>query len=228
MKKIELWNRCNETEFRVVYPEAVRDVLDFGYDIYVISGVPVEAEDALNKAFSKDEDEYEEHCWTDSFLKSFLLKNGYSDVEIEREDNPTANGLGFDANEHLFFNMGDSETVKMIEYWDGSNWQKVFRHDEYNNPEVEVEDAPADIDEWTGSNWQFGGVGNHAKVYKIATIDGEPVKDKYLFWWTSQLQGSYDTAEICDIERVQEILEERGHSNPKSVIESMKSYEFQE
>lgn len=77
-------------------------------------------------------------------------------------------------------------TEEYLRYWSDGHWETQWIE---CRTDLEVEPDYFNLDRWNGSNKEFPSVGRHARVYRIQTIDGEPVKNKYLVELWSQWQG---------------------------------------
>jgi hypothetical protein len=102
----------------------------------------------------------------------------------------------------------DCETLHKYEYWDGS-WRAKYL-DSFE--EVEISSSSVDLDEfedkYNDTNKTTGGVGNHAEIYKILTLDGQvPETTLYLLVETTQWQGQIDRANYYTLEELPEALE---------------------
>lgn len=85
-----------------------------------------------------------------------------------------------------FITKNDLITEEYLGYWSDGHWETQWIE---CRTDLEVEPDYFNLDRWNGSNKEFPSVGRHARVYRIQTIDGEPVKNKYLVELWSQWQG---------------------------------------
>ncbi|WP_133965123.1 hypothetical protein [Eubacterium limosum] len=85
-----------------------------------------------------------------------------------------------------FIAKEDLNTHDYLRYWSDGHWETQWIE---GRTDLEVETDYFNLDRWNGSNKEFHSVGHHARVYRIQTIDGEPVKNKYLVELWSQWQG---------------------------------------
>lgn len=85
-------------------------------------------------------------------------------------------------------------------YWDGSNWEEIWAEsDAGKRTKVVIDESSKEtLDRWDGSNWCYRKPFRHGYLYKIVTIDGEQVEDKWLLVETGDWAGSLDWGEIVD------------------------------
>ena len=212
-KKMVIWENKNESYY--IDPESINEVVIFtNQSVYKISGIPIEHIDNLNELLKNREDrlldEYD--------LEDFLKEQGYSEFEIRMaldiEDFPDTEGhIYYDAEyEYNFFALNDCETTESYQWWDGSNWQQIFKDDfEWCTEVVIDEDTERCLDEWDGSNWWTGSKFCHQYVYDILEVDGEkPEEPTFLVVYTCQYQDSHPSAEIMTEDELREHLKELG------------------
>lgn len=165
--------------------------------------------DELNNLLKESELELE----YDFDLEEFLFERNISFEKISSVPvyPEKKQQLAFDYKEQLFFNIEDCETVKVYEWWDGSNFKTEVLEGEATETIVEITNKFVDLDEWDGQNWTTGGTGLHQYLYKIIAIDDEPVDTPhFLLEYSSQWQGSHHYAEILTLDEVKDHLEALG------------------
>ncbi|WP_374723677.1 hypothetical protein [Calidifontibacillus erzurumensis] len=119
--------------------------------------------------------------------------------------------LAFDYKRQRFIDISDYETVKVYEWWEGTNLKTEVLEGETTETIVEITDNYVSLDEWDGRNWTTGGMGHHQYLYKIIAIDDEPVETpQFLLEYSSQWQGSHPYAEILTLDEVKDHLEALG------------------
>jgi hypothetical protein len=157
-------------------------------------------------------------------MKDFLKSIGYENAEVSSADEFPAieNKLAFDCYEQQFFNLADAESIKVYEWWDGSNFRTFVLDENTTETKLVITESYVDLDEWDGRNHVTGGIGEHERIYKVLEIDGQDVSDKDVFLlneW-SQWQGSHETGEILeDLDEVEEHLKSIGRDVPKYMYE---------
>lgn len=103
--------------------------------------------------------------------------------------------------------LESSETCRVYDRLDGS----YIYAPEYGEIEIVYdENSKVNIDAWNGSDWSYkrGGKFDHASIYTLIEIDGEPAEDRYLLYTWSQWQGVLDRGAIIDAEERKELIEE--------------------
>ena len=184
----------------LIDPDEVENVVSFiDYSVATIN-TDVSNIEKLNELIKQSNTKLEDY----EDLEEFLENNGFelevkqiADVSIQKEQ------LCFDFQEQKFFNLADCETEKSYQYWDGSNYKRIWIDNETN---VKMTDNRICLDEWNGNNSITGGTGLHQYVYKAIEVDCEEVEDTYVVVYNSQWQGSHDMAEIMTIEEVEDHL----------------------
>jgi len=207
-KEVELWELYGEDDQIVVDSDDIsQKVSFFETNAYLF---PKGADtDALRELVA----EYQKRKEQDPYLSFFeLLDKAGIEYEIadESEDYRPDLLICFpdEPVEWAICTMGDLEGVSDVyQYWDGSNWREIWAEVDVERRILIVidENAKESLDKWDGQNWYYRSRFNHANLYKIISINNEPVEGKWLLWEWSQWQGSLDRGEIVeegDLERI--------------------------
>lgn len=130
-------------------------------------------------------------------LELILQELGFEGFEISWvEEYPVQEEqLVYCTYNHEFYNLQDTETIKVYEYWDGSNLKRIVLSETMVETEVVVRDY-INFDEWDGSNWVTGSIGHHEVLYIVVSVNGQNVTDTYLLREWSQWQGDIDTGKL--------------------------------
>lgn len=217
MEKKILWikgNDYNDNEGVLLDPEDFTDkILAYDWDYRQWSGVPYSDNIKLPEIVT---DSYGDEVSIKELDRDELIELldkivGTIGEQNEEYANPD-DCLAYDFYEKCFFNPSECDTYKVYEWWDGHNWKKDMVGEDDDIIKVTLE-SKYDLDYWDGHNNVYGGVGLHANLHKIITIDGEPVEDKILWESWSQWQGSQTTGEIMTVSEVIESLTENEHPN---------------
>lgn len=176
------------------------------------------------KAWNKGVRLYENPIHSDSDLAVYLEEElGLENFELTTIEAPSyppyKNQIAFDLESKEFFNLMDCETVKVYEWWDGSNFITEELSEADTEKIVEITDDYVDLDEMEGNNFVTEGLGLHQRLYKIISIDGELAKDKYLLNRWSEWQGDHETGEILTLDEVKVHLERLNRDVAKYMFE---------
>ena len=184
----------------------------------IIENVEADIED-LQKQLSGMDENIQDVYEMEDFLKSISFEN--AEVSSADEFPSKENKLAFDCLEQQFFYLNDAETIKVYEWWDGSNFRTFVLDENTTETELVITESYVNLDEWDGKNHVTGGIGEHERIYKVLEIDGENVQDKDIFLlnnW-SQWQGSHETGEIMDLDELRQHLKDIGRDVEKYMFE---------
>lgn len=206
-----LWEVNDGNSALLIDPKDVREEV-YAEGLLVVEGVDddqwTQILDVLSAKEEQDEDFTIRFMDANDFemflLEEFKIAASVRDADEWIEPDETTL---FDRENVQVWKANELEKTKIYEWWDGSNWRKVFLESHMTETVVEITDKSVCLDEWDGRNWQTGGTGLHQYVHKVVTIDGEEVEDMFLLVRTSQWQGSHTTAEILGIDEVRNHLE---------------------
>lgn len=156
-----------------------------------------------------DEDFYFNYNAED--IENFLHEIGFTNAETENANTleEVRDQTVFNTYNNSFDNLENYDTVKVFEYWNGSNYENYYL-DNNNNTETHVltSEDYVSLDEWDGNNMVTGDTGRHQKVRKIYELDGEKVSDMYLVIYWSQWENEPTEAEIMDVDQLRQHLQE--------------------
>lgn len=216
VKKVVLWSDY-ESKY-LINEEEIVERYNSGEDCLIITGVSAKAEE-LQEKYKKSDLKFA----TDDELEEFLREEGYEQAEVyyaDRYQEKDKDYLVFDRVNEQFCMLSDYPTIRIKEWWDGSNIKIIALEEHMTETKLIISEDYVDLDEWDGRNHVTGGIGNHQRIYKIYEMDGEKVEDHYLVEYWSQWQGVHDTAEILDLEGVKAHLEQLGR-NVKEYMDSI-------
>lgn len=199
--------------------EKVEERAQISDQTMIIENIKADIED-LQKQLSESDESIKDIYEMEEFLESI----GFEDSEVSwAEDFPEIKEkLAFDCYEQDFFHLTDAETVKVYEWWDGSNWKTLVLDDSTSETDLVISESYVDLDEWDGRNNVTGGIGEHQRLYKVIEIDGKNVQDKDIFLlnkW-SQWEDSHETGEI--LENLSEV-----EKHLKSIDRNVEKYMFE-
>jgi len=201
LKELELWKLYGETQYLIVDPKDVIKRFSFiEVNAYMFSS-DID-EELLREALA----EYQDRKKNDRYLSFYEVLDEYNipyRVAGDAEDyNPNILLCFPDSGpQWAICTMDDLEGLSDVyRYWNGSNWGEIWfdTQAQYKISIVIDEDTKENLDEWDGSNWFYKQRFNNADLYRVVSIDDEPVDGKWLLWEWSQWQGSLDWGEIVD------------------------------
>lgn len=113
-------------------------------------------------------------------------------------------------DEEIIYNLLDCEGSSCYEYWDGSNWRKVWI-EQGDITEVEVEDTPDDLDSYHDGNHYYKRSFRHGRIYRVLAVDGEkPAESTWLLREYTDYQDSIPGGRLIDASERCRILVEAG------------------
>ena len=220
LKKV-LWDRSdygNEEDPLIIDADSVKRVAQINSDeeflIYNVDTVPDQLNEKLKQYIDDHEDDEEIDFAIDhpDGIESFLKSIGFDDAEVRSEDYPEIRDqLVYSCYDRAFNNLLECEETKIYRFWDGNNWRTIELNEVMIETIVEITKDYVDLDEWDGRNFKTGGLGEHQRIHKVITVDGDEVDEMYLLWYSSQWQSVLDKACILEsIDKVREHIEELG------------------
>lgn len=201
MEKL-LWIVEGQGNF-LISPEDVRKRIFLGDWSLIIEGVDTDSldVDALNQEFQGSAEE----------LEDFFESKGMDDINIVPSNwyMEVGETLIYDTNASEFYLAKDGQEVEVYEWWDGSNKKFVINDGEsITTHHLILTYDYVSLDEWNGSDYNTNGVGHHQYVYKVLTLDGEPIRDLYLIVLQSQWQGEQDQGKLLTLDELKEHLKD--------------------
>lgn len=187
-KQVEIWkNDANEQFGRLVDTADIITAIDCSQQIVYKFNTGVTEQDVLAAYAARNMDDYEDSNLADWIKSSELVDDEPDYLNVSDDSLCYEPGNGF-------FTAADwqADSFRMINFWDGSNWVRVYEPDE-NGEIIPVEydpDGAADLDERdSNGNLNRGSNGLHHKAVKLD--DGSVL---VIHW--SQWQGDFDTAAV--------------------------------
>jgi hypothetical protein len=221
MKKMIIWADQQDRKY-YFKADDIETVIDFSHQcVYKLDGIPVSELEKLNATLKNVDENPTDEYELEEFLKRFEYNkfkiSVLPDIADYDEENPF---ICYDCTyEYEFFDITDCETTEIYKWWDGSNWQTVFKDDFDWHTEVIIdENTERCLDKWDGSNWYTGSRFEHQYVYDVLEINGEkPEEPTYLVKFTSQWIDSHPSAEIMTEDEFREHLEELGRDEKEYI-----------
>lgn len=214
-----LWSDGYSDEAFLIDKEEVEERACVDEQTLIIENIKADIGDLQKRV-----DEWDEKINEAWEMEEFLESIGFAEAEVSwaKEYPEIEETLAFDCWEQDFFYLTDCATIKVYEWWDGSNWQTLVLDENTSETEIVISEAYVDLDEWDGRNYVTGGMGEHQRIYKVIEMDGENVRDKDIFLlnkW-SQWEGSHETGEILEgLDEVKKHLKSIGRDVEEYVFE---------
>ncbi|MEP9408533.1 hypothetical protein ABKP09_19640 [Peribacillus frigoritolerans] len=209
MEKV-IWAVEDHKNFLIPADE-IKKKIYVGDRIYVIDGLPKELNpEVLNEKMNRyagtnDDFDPRDHYEVIKFLREIGYRHAvttgfghYFDVE---------DAIIYDTEDKEFSNLLYMDDVEIYQWWDGHNWETIEKNDGVTETRVILSADTVELDEWDGHNYTTGGVGEHQYIHSILEKDGELVDGEYLLVYSSEWDGSHDSAEILSLSEVKKQLE---------------------
>lgn len=225
MKKYMIWENPYREENEggmLITAKKVEKAIDLVADrVYLIEGVDPDRAEELNAKAQ----ELDVRVWSEYDIQEILeaagvdLNGVYIRTAADYEDPDDI--LAYSTEVGYFGSLADYDTTRIYRWWDGRNW-KVESEPEGVGYETEVvlSDSYVDLDEWDGRNHVTGGMGNHARVYRVMELDGEvPTEPTFLLNLWFQWQGVHQTGRVVTLDEIPDILRELDRDPGKYIPE---------
>jgi len=201
-KKVELWKLKDENRYLIIDPKDIVKKISFKTDAYIFD--PSTDIAILHKALA----EYRIQKEKDPYLAFFDILDRYSikydtvdDVENYYPDALLCFPDDKDI-EQAICKMRDIEGISDVyEYFDGSEWRTIWAETDVQHRMSIIVDAKSveSLDRWSCNfGWCYRRRFNHGHLYKITSIDNEPVDDKYLILEFGEWYGALNWGKIVE------------------------------
>ena len=194
MKKLTLWESTYDDENWLIETSEI-EVMVYTDGMYEISGAEISDIPRLNELYRNSDDEVIDFLCEICEVDGEFSGRNFKAYNMEGLVSPSEMVI-FDMDSGEFYNLAaDCESVDVYRHWDGSNWIYKDMNDESAGvTELTVSEESISVDEWDGSNHTTGGLGQHARIYRVLGEEG-----KFLLNTWSQWTGSHEEGKIMDL-----------------------------
>lgn len=210
MQEYRIWKHSHQDKGMLIPENKIEEAVYSCEQVMIVRNVDISMIDELNEkmtAWRKSDEGYMIYH-VQALQEWFEEVAGIEAADVEGTDVIADPEEVVAYSDGLFGNLAEFETVPVYRWYDGRNWKIEIADEDVTETRLVITDDYVDLDEWDGRNHVTGGIGLHARVYRVLKLDGEEVADTFLVNEWSQWQGDHATGEVLTLDELPDVLRE--------------------